>query len=63
MKIYAFGVREDERAAFEKYEKEYDLELSCTKEVLSLSNIDLVKGVTVLPFWACTLTEKRNWTS
>ena len=51
MKIYAFGVREDERAAFEKYEKEYDLELSCTKEVLSLSNIDLVKGcdgVTIL---------------
>lgn len=44
MKIYAFGVREDERAAFEKYEKEYDLELSCTKEVLNLSNIDLVKG-------------------
>lgn len=51
MKIYAFEVREDERDAFEKYEEELNLEITCTSRPLSMSNIHKVKGydgVTIL---------------
>ena len=30
MKIYAFEVREDERASFAKYEKEFGVKITCT---------------------------------
>ena len=51
MKIYAFGVREDEKQAFEKISAQCGVEVTLSDETPSLENADLVKGyegVTVL---------------
>ncbi len=44
MKIYAFEVREDEKAAFEKISEKCGVEVTLSSEVPSLENADLVKG-------------------
>lgn len=44
MKIYAFEVREDEKAAFEKISAKCGVEVTLSSEVPSLENADLVKG-------------------
>lgn len=51
MKIYAFGVREDEKQAFEQISAQCGVEIMLSDEAPSLENADLVKGyegVTVL---------------
>lgn len=44
MKIYAFEVREDEKASFAKYEKEFGVEITCTDQLLTMENMDLLDG-------------------
>ncbi len=45
MKIYSFGCRPyDEMGAFEKYGREFGVDVSCTKQALSLENVALAKG-------------------
>ena len=46
IKIYAFEVREDERKDFQAVKEKLDLELECTEDLLTMENIDLVKGCT-----------------
>ena len=51
MKIYAFGVRDDEKQAFEQISAQCGVEVTLSDEAPSLENADLVKGyegVTVL---------------
>ena len=51
MKIQAFGVREDEKQAFEQISAQCGVEVTLSDETPSLENADLVKGyegVTVL---------------
>ena len=44
MKIYAFGVREDEKQAFEQISAQCGVEVTLSDEAPSLENADLVKG-------------------
>jgi D-lactate dehydrogenase len=44
IKIYAFEVREDEKAAFAKYEKQFGVTLAYSDQILTLENIELVRG-------------------
>ena len=44
MKIYAFGVRDDEKQAFEQISAQCCVEVSLSDETPSLENADLVKG-------------------
>jgi len=51
MKIHAFGVRDDEKQAFEQISAQCGVEVTLSDETPSLENADLVKGyegVTVL---------------
>ena len=51
MKIYAFGVREDEKQAFEQISAQCGVEVTLSDKAPSLENADLVKGyegITVL---------------
>ena len=44
MKIYAFGVRDDEKQAFEQISAQCGVEVTLSDETPSLENADLVKG-------------------
>ncbi|WP_319203449.1 D-isomer specific 2-hydroxyacid dehydrogenase family protein [uncultured Ilyobacter sp.] len=44
MKIIAFVVRDDELEAFDKFSKEFDIQVVLKKEILTLENIDSIKG-------------------
>ena len=44
MKIYAFGVRDDEKQAFEQISAQCGVEVTLSDEAPSLENADLVKG-------------------
>ena len=44
MKIHAFGVREDEKQAFEQISAQCGVEVTLSDETPSLENADLVKG-------------------
>ena len=44
MKIQAFGVREDEKQAFEQISAQCGVEVTLSDETPSLENADLVKG-------------------
>lgn len=44
MKVAAFNVRPDEKQYFDKFSKEYDLEIASYPNGLSLENTDLTKG-------------------
>lgn len=46
MKIYAFEVRDDEIDFFSAISKKLNVEISCSKEMLTPDNIDLVDGYT-----------------
>ena len=44
MKIHAFGVRDDEKQAFEQISAQCGVEVTLSDETPSLDNADLVKG-------------------
>lgn len=44
MRIFAFEVRDDERLDFIKLVDKFQIDISYTSEILSMENIDLVKG-------------------
>ena len=44
MKIFVYNYREDEAPYFEKFSKEYGVEIGYTTEYPSLENAELVKG-------------------
>ena len=45
MKVFAYGCRPyDEMACFEKYSKQFGIEICCTKQSVSLDNINLANG-------------------
>ena len=48
MKIQAFGVREDEKQAFEQISAQCGVEVTLSDETPSLENADLVRDMRVL---------------
>lgn len=50
MKIIAYAVRPDEQAAFTKFEKDLNLEITYVHESLNLSNVDQTQGFEAVTF-------------
>ncbi len=46
MKIYAFEVRDDETDYFSAIAQRLNIEITCSSEILTMDNIDLVNGYT-----------------
>lgn len=55
MKIFVYNYREDEASYFEKFSKEYGVELGYTTEYPSLENAKLVKGYEGLSIIVCDM--------
>lgn len=62
MKIYAFEVREDERASFAKYEEEFGVKITCTDQPLTRENMDLLDGYQAITTLGMMHYGQKNWT-